>query len=29
MDHDGSKTEDPPAGQALNKQPNASVVPSG
>jgi hypothetical protein len=29
MDHDGSKTEDPPAGQAPNKQANASVVPSG
>jgi hypothetical protein len=29
MDHDGSKIEHPPAGQAPAKQPNASVVPSG
>jgi hypothetical protein len=29
MDHDGSKMEDPPVGQAPDKQPNASVVPSG
>jgi hypothetical protein len=29
MDHDGSKMEDPPASQAPDKQPNASVVPNG
>ena len=29
MDHDGKKMEDPPAGQTSEKQPDASVAPSG
>jgi hypothetical protein len=29
MDHDANKTGDPPAGQLSDKQPNASVAPSG